>query len=121
MTAHANGFLIHADSTPLRVDEGGAVRVGASRISLDLVVELYQNGMTPEEMVQSYDTLVLEDVYGAIAYYLRHWEEVQAYLKRRREEADALQEQIETKWPAVSREELLSRRGARNKSRAPTG
>ena len=41
MTTPTNGLPIHADPPPLRVDEGGVVRVGGSRVSLDLVVEQY--------------------------------------------------------------------------------
>jgi uncharacterized protein (DUF433 family) len=103
---------LHADPLPLRVDEGGAVRVGNSRISLDLVVEQYENGMTPEVMLRAYDTLVLADAYAVIAYYLRHRDEVRAYLKRRAEEADALRAKIEGERPRVSRAELLARRCA---------
>lgn len=106
---------------PLRVDEGGAVRVGNSRISLDLVVEQYENGMTPEDIVRAYDTLVLEDVYAVIGYYLRHRDEVRAYLKRREEEAQELQAVIEAERPRVSRDELLARRSAPEKENAPTG
>jgi uncharacterized protein (DUF433 family) len=64
------------------VDEGGVVRVGNSRISLDLVVEQCENGMMPEDLVRAYDTLVLADVHAVIAYYRRHRDEVRAYLKR---------------------------------------
>ncbi len=112
---------LHADRPPLRVDEGGAVRVGKSRISLDLVVEQYENGMTPEDMVRAYDTLVLADVHAVIAYYLRHRDEVRAYLKRREEEAEALRAKIEAERPRISREELLARRSAAEKADAPTG
>ena len=42
------------------MDEGGAVRVGKSRISLDLVVEQYENGMTPEDEPQEDDNLMDE-------------------------------------------------------------
>ena len=98
---------------PLRVDPGGAVRVGKTRINLDLIVEEYQNGMTPEDMVRAYDTLLLADVYAVIAYYLRHLNEVQAYLKRRNAEADALRETIESERPRILREELLARRRAK--------
>ncbi|MCI0464634.1 MAG: DUF433 domain-containing protein [Gemmataceae bacterium] len=111
---------LHAEPPPLRVDDGGAVRVGNSRISLDLIVEQYENGMTPEDMVRAYDALDLADVYGVIAYYLRHRDQVRAYLKRRAEEAEALRAKIEAEHPRVSREELLARR-AGEKANAPTG
>jgi len=77
--------------------------------------------MTPEDMVRAYDTLVLADVHAVIAYYLRHRDEVRAYLKRRAEEARALQAKVEAERPRVSREELLARRRARVKDNAATG
>ena len=119
--AETSGLPLHADPPPLRVDEGGAVRVGSSRVSLDLVVEQYENGMTPEDMVRAYDTLRLADVYAVIAYYLRHGDDVKAYLKRRREEAEALRSKIEAERPRVSRDELLARRGVNEEDHAPAG
>lgn len=110
-----------SEPPPLRVDEGGVVRVGNARISLDLLVEQYENGMTPDDVVRVYDTLVLADIYAVIAYYLRHRDEVRAYLKRRAEEAEILRTKIEAERPRVSREELLARRRAREKADAPTG
>jgi uncharacterized protein (DUF433 family) len=85
--------------SPLRLAEGGAVRVGNSRISLDLIVEQYEAGATPEDMVRAYDTLALADVHAAIAYYLGHRDEVRNYLKWRAEEAEALQAKIEAERP----------------------
>jgi uncharacterized protein (DUF433 family) len=121
MTTMASGLLLHTEVSPLRVDEGGVVRVGKGRISLDLVVEQYENGMTPEDMVRAYDTLVLADVHAAIAYYLRHRDDVRAYLKRRAEEAESLRTKIETERPRISRDELIERRNALGKADAPTG
>jgi uncharacterized protein (DUF433 family) len=107
-----NGLPLHAEAPPLRIDEGGAVRVGKSRISLDLLVEQYENGMTPEGLVREYDTVPLADVHAVIAYYLRHEGEVRAYLKRRKEEADELRAKIETTRPRISRDDLIARRAA---------
>jgi uncharacterized protein (DUF433 family) len=117
----SNVLLIQPERPPLRADEGGVVRVGGSRVSLDLIVEQYENGMTPEDMVRAYDTLVLADVHAAIAYYLRHRDEVRAYLAQRATEAATLQANVEAKHPRVSREELLARRAAQGKADAPTG
>src|SRR5438034_4458394 len=121
MTSLAHGLPLHTEVPPLRVDEGGAVRVGKSRISLDLVVEQYEDGMTPEDMVRAYDTLALADVHAVIAYYLRHRDEVRAYLKRRKEEAEALRAKIEVERPRVTRDELLARRNATENANAPAG
>jgi uncharacterized protein (DUF433 family) len=121
LEAPAEALPLHPDRPPLRVDEGGAVRVGNSRINLDLVVAQYENGVTPEDMVRAYDTLVLADVHAVISYYLRHRDEVRAYLRRRAEEAAAQQAKIEGERPRVTREELLARRPAREKDHAPAG
>jgi uncharacterized protein (DUF433 family) len=115
-----NGLLpFPAERPPLRADEGGGFRVGTSRVSLDLIVEQYENGMTPEDMVRAYDTLVLADVYAVIAYYLRHKGAVSAHLKRREKEADALRAKIEAERPRVTRKELLARRRVKEKANAP--
>ena len=100
---------LHAERPPLRIDEGGAVRVGKSRVSLDLIVEQYENGMTPEDLVRAYDTLVLADVYAVIAYYLRYREAVGAYLRCRELIATALRARIEANHSRIGREELLVR------------
>ena len=112
---------IDAELPPLRVDQGDVIRIGNSRIALDLIVEQYENGMTPEELVRAYDALALSDVYAAIAYYLRHREEVRAYLDRRQHEAAALRSKIDAARPVISREDLLARRGAKEKADAPAG
>jgi hypothetical protein len=120
MISKTNGLTLQKDASPFRIDEGDVVRIGLSRVSLDLVVEQYENGMSPEDIVRAYDTLVLADVHGAIAYYLRHRDEVRAYLKRRAEEAESLRAKIEADRPNVSREELLARCSGAKRTDAPT-
>ena len=121
MTGMANGLRLHAEPPPLRVDQGGIVRVGKSRVSLDVVVEQYENNMSPEDMIWAYDTLELADIHAVIAYHLRHQDEVRAYLNRRDEEARVLRAKIETERPRVSREKLLARRSAAEMANAPAG
>src|SRR4051812_104497 len=76
-------FVVSSDPVPLRTDESGTVRVGRTRVLLDLVVQAYEAGASPEEIVDSYSTLQLADVYAIIAYYLHHRGEVGAYLAER--------------------------------------
>lgn len=112
---------LNGEPNSLRIDESGIVRVGNTRITLDLVVEQYENGMSPEDMVRAYDTLELADVYGAIAYYLRHQDEVNAYIKQREQDAATLQAEIENERPRISKEELVARHSGVEKVHAPTG
>jgi uncharacterized protein (DUF433 family) len=66
----------------VHVDEYGVMRVGNSRVMLDAVVAGFVQGYSPETIQQQFPALSLEEVYGAITYYLAHRDEVQAYLKR---------------------------------------
>jgi len=71
----------------LRVDEVGVVRVGASRVTLDTLIGSYRYGNTAEEIVQQFPSLSLAEVHAAIAYYLTHVTEVEAYLHERERDA----------------------------------
>ena len=116
-----SAMALSSEPPPLRRDEAGTVRIGSGRISLDLIVEQYENGLSPEEMVRAYDSLALADVYAAIAYYLRHRDQVNEYLARRDAEADESRTNIETEHPPITRDELVARRTAWEKDHAPTG
>lgn len=54
--------------------------VEKTRISLDSVVYAFQKGLSPESIVQSFPLLTLEQVYGAIAFYLANRTEIDDYL-----------------------------------------
>ena len=64
----------------------GGYRVAKTRVSLDSVVYAFRNGRTPESIAQFFPMLTLEQVYGAITFYLASREEVDVYLAQ--EEAD---------------------------------
>jgi uncharacterized protein (DUF433 family) len=89
-------ITLHADPVPLRVDDTGTIRVGQSRVTLDVLLQYWRLGMKPEEIARGLDTLSLADVHGALAYYLRHQSEMDDYLRRREEEAEKLRQEIES-------------------------
>jgi uncharacterized protein (DUF433 family) len=66
----------------VRTDESGVYRVGRTRVSLDSVVIGFQLGHSPETIQDQYPTLSLEEVYGAIAFYLANQQTVDDYLKK---------------------------------------
>jgi uncharacterized protein (DUF433 family) len=69
-------------------------RVAGTRVALDSIVRRFWEGDTPEAIVQSFPVLTLEQVYGAIAYYLRHQERIDMYLKQAEAEEAAIVEQL---------------------------
>jgi len=106
-------IVIHPYSAPLRVDETGTIRVGKTRITLDVFLADHRRGWTPEEIVKQLDTLTLPDVYGALAYYYSHKAELDEYLRIRREEADRMQREIEATQPTFAevKARLLAKKG----------
>ena len=57
-------------AVPLREEPAGVYRIGDTRVLLEVVVDAFRSGATPETIVQSYDTLRLADVYAVLAYCL---------------------------------------------------
>jgi uncharacterized protein (DUF433 family) len=104
--------LVIADTPiPLAADADGAIRVGGTRVTLDTLVAVFMTGATAEEIVQRYPSLDLGDVYAVIGYYLHHRREVEAYLRRRQEQASAVRPQQEARFDQTGlRERLLARR-----------
>ena len=70
----------------------GAYRISGTRVSLDSIVYAFLRGASPESIVRSYPTVSLEQVYGAITFYLAHQSEVDAYLKEGEAEFEALRQ-----------------------------
>jgi uncharacterized protein (DUF433 family) len=66
----------------VHIDQHGVMRVGTSRVMLDSVVASFEQGYSPETIQQQYPALTLEEVYGAIAWYLANADEVSRYLER---------------------------------------
>jgi uncharacterized protein (DUF433 family) len=59
----------------------GGFYVSGTRVPLDLIVHEFRNGASPESIRQTFPTLTLEQVYGAVAFYLGHRSEVDASIQ----------------------------------------
>ena len=93
----------------------GGWRVAGTRVSLDSVVHAYWQGRLPEAIVADFPSLTLEQVHGAIAFYLGHRNEIDAYLSQRQSEAAEIQRDIEKKFnPVGIRARLLARQHAKS-------
>src|SRR6266540_987580 len=66
-------------------ERNGNYYVAGTRISLDSIVHAFRRGESPETICQNFELLRLEEVYGAIAYYLANQVEIEAYLVRQNE------------------------------------
>jgi uncharacterized protein (DUF433 family) len=64
----------------------GGFYVAATRVSLDSIVYCFKAGDSPETIRQNFSSLTLEQVYGAIAFYLAHEREVDANIHEGEEE-----------------------------------
>ena len=62
----------------------GGYWIKGSRISLDSIVNAFLAGQTAESIAQSFPPLALQQVYGAITFYLANRQQVDAYLAKAR-------------------------------------
>ena len=68
----------------------GGYYIAGTRVSLDSVVYSFRNGDSPETIRQNFQSLTLEEVYGAITFYLAHREEVDANIREGEDEIEGL-------------------------------
>jgi uncharacterized protein (DUF433 family) len=74
------------DSSYIEFRSGGYY-VAGTRISLDSVVYAFRGGESAETIQQNFPVLSLEQVYGAIAFYLGHTDQVDLNIVEGEEEA----------------------------------
>jgi uncharacterized protein (DUF433 family) len=71
----------------------GCYRIIGKRISLDSMVYAFLAGQSPESIVQSFPVLTLEEVYGAITFYLANRIAIDAYLSEGEQLFETLRQQ----------------------------
>lgn len=109
MIAIPNAFPV-----PLYRDPNGKIRVNGTRILLELVIHAYLRGETVEEIVDSYPTLKLADVYAVLAYYLTNREEMDTYLHEADQRAQEIQRETEANYSPETLALRARLRAARN-------
>src|SRR5437660_535569 len=93
-TPRAEGYNVKGGSVQHEYVEernGGYYIVG-SRVSLASIIYEYRDGATAETVRQNFPTLSLEQIHGAIAFYLGHQNEAEIYLRK-----------LEKKWDELER------------------
>jgi uncharacterized protein (DUF433 family) len=84
---------------PLSRSVDGDLCITGTRISLDLLMADYKSGKSAELIASSYPSLELADVYGVLAYYHSHRNEVEGYLLEQEALRQKLHAQIERDFP----------------------
>lgn len=73
--------------------------VGKTRVTVETVIVSWQQGQTPEQIQEDFPTVSLAQVYGTIAYYLSHKDEVDAFFAETERKFAAFMAEQEAKYP----------------------
>jgi len=79
----------------------GGYWIAGTRVSLDSVVSAFLEGLSPESIADSFETLTLEQVFGALAYYLKHRPEIDAYLQQSEADFDEVCHRLREAHPLL--------------------
>ena len=82
-------------------ERSGAYYVAGTRVSLDSVVYAFLRGESPEGIAESFPALGLEQIFGALTFYMANREPVDRYLSAGQEEFEALRQLARQKHPAL--------------------
>ncbi|MEJ2646666.1 MAG: DUF433 domain-containing protein [Gammaproteobacteria bacterium] len=58
------------------------IRVGQTRVTLESIISLFEQGAGAEEIALRYDVLDLHDIYATLSHFLGHRDEMRQYLDR---------------------------------------
>ena len=83
-------------------DSGYWIR--GSRVSLDSVVYRFLEGLSPETIhADCFPTLTLDQIYGAISYYLANRAEIDRYLEKADQDYEDFRRRIRSEYPEAHR------------------
>jgi len=96
---------------PLTRWEDGSIRINGSRVTLDVIIHQFKLGATAEQIQDSFPSLTLHAIYGAIYYYLDQTEAVEEYLRQRVQAEEETRRMLESRPEGLAlREKLRARR-----------
>ena len=72
-----------------------------TRVSLDSVAYAYLRGESPEGIAESFPALTLEQIFGALTFYLANRKLVDNYLSEGRRELETLREEARRNCPCM--------------------
>lgn len=85
--------------------------VTGTRVSLDSVVIAFQSGLSPETIAsECFPSLTLEQVYGAVTYYLGHKAEIDKYIEEAEADFEKLRESLRASEPDYYQRMMEARR-----------
>ena len=70
----------------------GGFWITGKRISLDSIIYAFRRGQSPEGIKRSFSLLTLEEIYGAITFYLANQTEIDDYLSREEAEFEKMRQ-----------------------------
>ena len=86
----AAGFWFPPLPESARLAYPGRYFITGTRVSLDSVVYAFLRGDSPEGIAESFPVLGLEQIFGALAFYMENREIVDHYLREGQQEFEAL-------------------------------
>ena len=94
----------------------GGYFIAGTRVSLDSLVYAFLRGESPEGIAESFPALDLEQIFGALTFYMANRESVDQYLREGKREFEALRQQSRRNNPALYAKLAESRRGTHTPS-----
>ena len=80
---------------------GGRPRIAGSRVRVQDVAVLHERfGRSPDEIVATYPSVGLADVYAALAYYFDHRDEIRGMIAEDEGLAERMRSAVPSKVPA---------------------
>ena len=77
------------------------IRVKGTRIGIEIIIEDFLDGASPEEVAIRYPSLSLEQVYATITYYLANQQKIDEYIEAGWQEIEKAAQTQEKNPPGV--------------------